>query len=121
MRRLALAAIFVSLSSYSFAADWQRVIDVVNYSGRDVPPPQNLSYFVEFPELRDLDDDICHLCSSAGRAKRIGDLRGPTRGMSAELRRVGMVKGFEIFDVFYTGNPMIRIPTARRLFGSRSS
>jgi hypothetical protein len=96
-----MAAMFVSLSIHAFAADWQRVIDAASDSGTDVPAPQNLSYFVEFPELRNLDEYICHLCSPAERAKRIGDLRGPSRGMSAEVRRVGVVKGFEIFDVFY--------------------
>lgn len=101
VRRFAMAAIFVFLPSHAFAADWQRVMDVANYGGMDVPAPQNLSYFAEFPELRNLDEDICHLCSPAERAKRTGDLRGPTRGMSAEVRRVGVVKGFEIFDVFY--------------------
>jgi len=100
MRLFPVAAIIAFLSSLA-ASDWKRVVDVVNYGGIDVSTPQNLSYFVEFPELRDLDEYICHMCTPAERAKKIRELRGPTRGMSAEVRRLGMVKGFDIFDVFY--------------------
>lgn len=78
------------------AAEWQRHIITPKGERFDTASPHLLSYFTRHPSLRDLDNDICPLCSPE---KRVALARKQKE--RAEVRLVGYIRGFAIYDVFY--------------------
>jgi hypothetical protein len=78
------------------AAQWQRYVLTPKGDHFDVPLPYPLSYFTQYPSLRDEDHDFCYLCppeKSLAVAKQRND--------RAEVKLVGKIREFEIYDVFY--------------------
>lgn len=104
MRGVAAGVMLFVAPLVAVASDWQRIIAITFGAGSrvDSPTPHELAYFTEFPEQRDLEEDACRLCDPKEKAKTIASLK---KRMRAGITRVGMVKGFEIFDVFYPHVP----------------
>ena len=89
-------AFLIALLTIPAAAEWQRHVYTPKGETFDAPPPHPLSYFTQYPSLRDEDHDFCYLCSpekSLAVAKQRRD--------RAEVKLVGRVRDFEVYDVFY--------------------
>jgi hypothetical protein len=88
--------LLIALVTIPAAAEWQRHVLTPKGERLDSPPPHPLSYFTQYPSLRDEDHDFCYLCSaekSLAAAKQRKD--------QAEVKLVGRVREFEVYDVFY--------------------
>jgi hypothetical protein len=85
------------LLAIPLAAQWQRYVLTPKGGGNpDIPLPHPLSYFTQYPSLRDYDHDFCYLCppeKSLAVAKQRKD--------RAEVKLVGKVREYTIYDVFY--------------------
>jgi hypothetical protein len=68
------------------AAKWERYVHKGKGSGVDHPEPHPLSYFTRNPSLNDAGG-VCNTC--------------PSKKQRTEVRLVGKVHGFKIYDVFY--------------------
>jgi hypothetical protein len=78
-------------------AQWHRhVITAKGTERDDTPAPHPLSYFTRYPFLRDEDSDACYGCSQEERFNWAKQQKG-----RAEVRYVGDIRRFAIFDVFY--------------------
>jgi hypothetical protein len=77
-------------------AVWQRHIESGKGESFDFPRPHRLSYFTRDPYQRDDGNDFCDDCSAKGKAAVRTHHRFKT-----ELRRVGSLSGFAIYDLFY--------------------
>jgi hypothetical protein len=78
------------------AAQWQRRVLTPKGERTDTPLSHPLSYFTQYPSLRDEDRDFCYLCTpekSLAVAKQRHD--------RAEVTEVGKVREYSIYDVFY--------------------
>jgi hypothetical protein len=84
------------------ANDWQRVVATPKGDHVDSPSPHNLSYFTNFPELLDAVEPLCYLCSPAKTTKMITEIKNSPERMHAAVRRIGTIRGFEVFDVLYS-------------------
>ncbi len=77
-------------------AQWRR--DVYSWKGSwsDVPSPHALSYYTDNPFLRDEVNDLCVVCTPAGKAE------SPKKyAVRTEVKPVGVLAGFRVFDVLY--------------------
>jgi hypothetical protein len=75
---------------------WQRHVQSGKGETFDTPAAHPLAYFTRDPFLRDDGDDDCADCTPAGKARVHSQHR-----FSTEVRRVGELHGFAIYDVFY--------------------
>lgn len=101
MCRLAAAFILLLAPSVAIGSDWHRVILTPKGERTDSPVPHELKYFTEVPELRDEADDYCYLCSPTERRRMLESIRKSSNRMEAGVNRIGMIEGFEVFDVIY--------------------
>jgi hypothetical protein len=88
--------LLIVLLTIPATAEWQRRVVTPKGERLDSPPSHPLSYFTQYPSLRDEDHDFCYLCSpekSLAVAKQRKD--------RAEVKLVGRVREFEVYDVFY--------------------
>jgi hypothetical protein len=77
-------------------AEWQRRVLTPKSEITDTPLPHPLSYFTQYPSLRDEDYDFCHLCTPE---KRLAAAK--QRNDRAKVKRVGIIREYSIYDVFY--------------------
>lgn len=75
---------------------WQRHLQSGKGGSFDTPQPHPLAYFVRDPFLRDDADDFCTACTPGDKAAV--HLR---HRFKTEVRKVGTLYGFGIYDVFY--------------------
>jgi hypothetical protein len=75
---------------------WQRHVQSGKGDSFDTPTAHPLAYFTRGPFLRDDGDDDCADCTPAGKAEVHTQHKFTT-----EVRRVGELHGFAIYDVFY--------------------
>ena len=77
-------------------AQWRR--DVYSWKGSwsDVPSPHALSYYTDNPFLRDEVNDLCVVCTPAGKAES-----AKKYAVRTEVKPVGVLAGFRVFDVLY--------------------
>jgi hypothetical protein len=78
------------------AAEWDRQIITPKGVRMDTPKPHPLSYFTRYPGLRDEDNDLCYLCPPE---KRLAEAK--QRKARGEVRLVGKIRGYSIYDVLY--------------------
>jgi hypothetical protein len=78
------------------AADWQRLVLTGKGERFDTPQPHSLSYFTQYPSLRDEDGDFCSGCAPE---KRLALAKQQKE--RAQVRLAGIVRGFAIYDVLY--------------------
>jgi hypothetical protein len=90
-------ALLLILLASPAAAGWQRRVSTPKGSRFDVPQPHALSYFTRYPALRDESGDlVCNSCSPEKRLTLAKEVKCRT-----EVRLVGTVRGFTIYDVLY--------------------
>jgi len=77
-------------------ATWQRHVLTPKDSWFDIPAPHPLAYFTKYPALRDQSGDVCYLCSDDERLVSAMQAR-----IRSELKFVGALAGFEVYDLFY--------------------
>ena len=78
------------------AAGWSRLVLTPKGERVDRPVEHPLPYFTSYPWLRDEDGDVCYLCTPAQKTEAAKNLKG-----TADVRLIGTVKGFPIYDVLY--------------------
>jgi hypothetical protein len=61
------SVLLVLLLALPLSAEWQRHVLTPKGERFDVPVPHTLSYFTQYPSLRDADDDFCYMCSPEKR------------------------------------------------------
>ena len=88
--------ILVGLGVLAAGAAWQRHVMTPKGDRRDTPLPHSLAYFTEYPMLRDESGDFCQPCSPEKRLAEAKKEKGAT-----EIRLVGALAGFEIYDLYY--------------------
>ena len=89
--------LWIALLAIPALAQWQRQVSTPKSWFVDSPAPHPLSYFTQYPSLRDEDHNFCYLClpeKSLAAAKLRND--------RAEVKLVGRIRGLEIYDVFYS-------------------
>jgi len=77
------------------AGAWQRHVMTAKDDRFDTPQSHPLAYFTQCPMLREEDGDFCYLCSPE---KRLAEAK--KHSMPTELKLVGTIKGFAIYDLF---------------------
>jgi hypothetical protein len=77
-------------------APWQRKVVSGKSDSFDTPLPHPLAYFTRDPFLRDDGDDFCSACTPHDKAAQHTKHKFKT-----ELQKVGEVRGFAIYDLFY--------------------
>jgi hypothetical protein len=75
---------------------WQRHVLSAKGESFDTPQAHPLTYFTSDPFSRDDADEFCSVCTPDGKATVHFQHRFKT-----EVRKVGTLHGFAIFDVFY--------------------
>ena len=88
--------VLISLTVLQAGAAWQRHVMTAKNNWFDQPEPHPLTYFTEYPMLRDESGDFCNLCSPD---KRLAEAK--KQKVWTEVRLVGRLKGFEVYDLFY--------------------
>jgi hypothetical protein len=84
------------LAATSASPAWQRHAVSGRGDAFDTPAPHSLAYFTQDPFLRDDGMDFCDDCTPQGKATVHARHKFKT-----ELRRVGNLHGFAIYDLFY--------------------
>jgi hypothetical protein len=75
---------------------WQRHVVSGKGDSFDTPAPHSLAYFTKDPFLRDDGMDFCDDCTPKGKATV-----HTRHKFKTELRKVGDLQGFAIYDLFY--------------------
>lgn len=91
-----LLIVLATLLTFPIWAKWERRTLTLKGERVDTPDPHPLSYFTRYPSLRDEDGDFCHLCppdKALALAKQQKE--------RAEVRLIGKIRGFAIYDVLY--------------------
>jgi len=88
--------IWLLVTASASAATWQRHVLAPKGDFFDSPTPHALAYFTRDPFLRDDGDDFCTSCTPEDKATVHTRHRFQT-----EVRSVGKVQGFAIYDLFY--------------------
>src|SRR5271157_2646044 len=88
--------VLLSLLALQAGAAWQRHVGTPKGDWFDQPEPHPLAYFTEYPMLRNESGDFCSLCSPD---KRLAEAKKQQVG--SDLRLVGTLGGFEVYDLFY--------------------
>ena len=87
--------LFIAVVS-SATTKWERRIITPKGDRVDTPSTHPLSWFTQYPSLRDEDHGLCITCSPEQRLAEAKQTRA-----KAEVRLVGRIGSFDIFDVFY--------------------
>ncbi len=77
-------------------AAWQRHVLSGKGEFRDSPAPEPLAYFTRDPFMRDDGDQFCTACTPQDKATLHAQHKFKT-----ELTKVGDLRGFAIYDLFY--------------------
>lgn len=93
---ICLLLVVASANASANANVWQRDVQTAKGDHLDTAEPHPLGYFIRDPFLRDDGDQFCVDCTPEGKATVHNQHRFRT-----EVRRVGSLDGFAIFDVFY--------------------
>jgi hypothetical protein len=99
-RLAAMCLLYVTALSVSASAQWRRVVLGGKGISDDISAVHPLTYFTSNPFLRDDGMDLCISCTAVGKAKSA--LRFDIR---TELKPVGSLAGYQIFDVLYYISP----------------
>jgi hypothetical protein len=75
---------------------WQRHVLTGKGERTGLAAPHTLEYFTRYPMLREETDPFCYLCT---REKRLSEAK--TYKVKTELRYIGTIQGFAIYDLFY--------------------
>ena len=94
--QMKLLILWLLFAASPHAAVWQRHVRSGKGDSLDTPDPHPLAYFVRDPFLRDDGYDFCTDCTPAGKAAV-----HTRHKFRTEVRKVGELQGFAIFDVFY--------------------
>jgi len=94
--QMKLLALWFLLAASAEPSIWQRHVQSGKGSSFDTPGPHPLAYFIRDPFLRDDGYDFCSDCTPAGKA-----LVHTHHRFTTEVRKVGTLQGFAIYDVFY--------------------
>jgi hypothetical protein len=78
------------------ASLWQRHVVSGKGESFDTTQPHPLAYFIADPFLRDDGDQFCSDCTPRGKAAE-----HLQRRFATELKQVGSLQGFAIYDLFY--------------------
>lgn len=84
------------VQGFAAAAGWPRCLQTSSGETVDHTWPHPLSWFIQDPFLRDDGNDFCTSCTD--QDKRAVHL---TQKARAEVRRIGKLGRFEVYDVFY--------------------
>ena len=84
------------LLTFQASAAWRRHVLTGKDDWFDVPAPHSLAYFTRYPALRDESGDACYLCTDD--EKLVSAMQSKVR---SELKLVGTLAGFEVYDLFY--------------------
>lgn len=76
-------------------AGWERKVLTAKGDRIDTPQHHPLSYFTRYPLLRD-EDGFCFVCSPGKRL-----LLARQKKVRTEVRVIGVIRGFSIYDVLY--------------------
>lgn len=88
--------LWVFIAASAPAALWQRHIQSLKGDSFDTPQPHPLAYFTRDPFLRDDADEFCNDCTPRGKASV-----HLWHKFKTEVRKVGTLSGFGIYDLFY--------------------
>jgi hypothetical protein len=80
-------------------AVWQRHVLTEKGERTDHAKPHTLAYFTRYPMLREETDPFCYLCTPEKRLSEAKKYKVRT-----ELRYIGTIHGFAIYDLFYRFN-----------------
>ena len=86
----------LALVAVQAAPAWQRHVLTPKGDRFDTPEPHPLAYFTQYAMLREETGDFCYLCSPEKRLAEAKKHLVPT-----EMKWVGILEGFEIYDLFY--------------------
>jgi hypothetical protein len=78
---------------------WQRHVLTGKGERTDLAAPHTLEYFTRYPMLREKTDPFCYLCTPEKRLSEAKKYKVKT-----ELRYIGTIQGFAIYDLFYRFN-----------------
>jgi len=76
---------------------WKRHVMTAKGDWFDAPPPHALAYFTDSPASLDESGDFCYLCTPEKRLAEAKAAKGPR----AEVRLVGKIGTFSVYDVYY--------------------
>lgn len=94
MKSYVLVMLFATLAHASL---WQRHVQSGKGDSFDSPRPHPLAYFTRNPFLRDDADQFCSACTQSDKAAMRSRHKFRT-----EVRKVGKLYGFTVYDVFYS-------------------
>jgi hypothetical protein len=80
-------------------AVWQRHVLTGKGERTDLAAPHTLEYFTRYPMLREETDPFCYLCTPEKRLSEAKKYKVKT-----ELRYIGTIHRFAIYDLFYRFN-----------------
>ena len=86
-------------------AAWLRHVMTPKSEWFDTPAPHPLSYFTDYPMLRDASGDFCYLCTPEKKLAEAKKVKVKT-----DLTLVGKLAGFAIYDLYYHFDPRSPIP-----------
>ena len=98
LRQIRLLLLAILLIVPAGAANWERWSHSGKGYGGSIAEPHPLSYFTQYPSLR--DSSFCYLCPPEKRLA-LAKQEKLNEKQRTEMRLVGTVHGFKIYDVIY--------------------